>query len=244
VLLQLPPGGGDLGVAADALKLFAIEAAGGVIYGLLLGGAAYWMLKEVDDYTVEVLITLAVTTAGYDLAEKIHVSAPIAIVVAGLLIGNQGRAFAMSDRTREHLDTFWELVDEILNAVLFLLIGLEVLVLSLREQYLLAGLVAIPLVLLARLISVGLPIGVMRHFRSFSPGTVTILTWGGLRGGISIAMALSLPDSEARTALVTVTYVIVVFAILVQGLTLGRVVRKIAARADIELERTRLDLDE
>ncbi|MGA7981934.1 MAG: sodium:proton antiporter [Chromatiaceae bacterium] len=244
VLLELPPGGGDLGVAADALKLFAIEAAGGAIYGVLLGGVAYWLLKEVDDYTVEVLITLAVTTAGYDLAEMIHVSAPIAIVVAGLLIGNHGRAFAMSDRTREHLDTFWELVDEILNAVLFLLIGLEVLVLSLREQYLLAGLVAIPLVLLARLISVGLPIGVMRHFRSFSPGTVTILTWGGLRGGISIAMALSLPDSEARTALVTVTYVIVVFAILVQGLTLGRVVRKVAARADIELERTRLDLDE
>jgi CPA1 family monovalent cation:H+ antiporter len=244
VLLELPAGGADLFVIVDAVKLFAVEAVGGVIYGLLLGGVAYWMLKTVDDYTVEVLITLAVTTAGYDLAEKIHVSAPIAIVVAGLLIGNQGRAFAMSDRTREHLDTFWELVDEILNAVLFLLMGLEVLVLSLGGQHLLAGLVAIPLVLLARLISVGLPIGVMRHFRSFSPGTVTILTWGGLRGGISIAMALSLPDSQVRTALVTVTYIIVVFAILVQGLTLGRVVRKVAARANIELKRTRLDFEE
>jgi Na+:H+ antiporter len=241
VLLELPPGAPDLVVLGDALKLFAIEAVGSVVYGLLMGGLAFWMLKKTDDYTVEVLITLAITTAGYDLAEKLHVSAPIAIVVAGLLIGNHGRAFAMSDRTREHLDTFWELVDEILNAVLFLLMGLEVLVLSLREEYLLAGLAAIPLALLARLISVGLPISIMRRFRSFSPGTVTILTWGGLRGGISIAMALSLPESDARSALVTVTYVIVVFAILVQGLTLGLVVRRVAARADVELERTRID---
>jgi CPA1 family monovalent cation:H+ antiporter len=241
VLLQLPAGGADLTTIADALKLFTVEAVGGALYGLLLGAVAYWMLKRVDDYTVEVLITLAVTTAGYDLAEKVHISAPIAIVVAGLLIGNHGRAFAMSDRTREHLDTFWELVDEILNAILFLLIGLEVLVLSLREEYLLAGAGAIPLVLLARLISVGLPIGIMRRFRSFSSGTVTILTWGGLRGGISIAMALSLPASEERSALVTVTYVVVAFAILVQGLTLGSVVRRVAARADLELERTRLD---
>jgi monovalent cation:H+ antiporter, CPA1 family len=244
VLLQLPPGGNDLAVAGDALKLFAIEAVGGAVYGLVLGGVAYWMLKEVDDYTVEVLITLAVTTAGYDLAERLHISAPIAIVVAGLLIGNHGRAFAMSDRTREHLDTFWELVDEILNAVLFLLIGLEVLVLSLQTEYLLAGLLAIPLVLLARLISVGIPIGVMRHFRSFSPGTVSLLTWGGLRGGISIAMALSLPESTARSPIVTVTYLIVAFAILVQGLTMGPLVRRLAARADIELKRTRLEQPE
>jgi CPA1 family monovalent cation:H+ antiporter len=243
VLLQLPAGGVDLAVIADALKLFTVEAAGGLVYGLLLGAVAYWMLKQVDDYTVEVLITLAVTTAGYDLAETMHISAPIAIVVAGLLIGNHGRAFAMSDRTREHLDTFWELVDEILNAILFLLIGLEVLVLSLREEYLLAGAVAIPLVLLARLISIGLPIGVMRHFRSFSPGTVTILTWCGLRGGISIAMALSLPASEHRSAVVTVTYVVVAFSILVQGLTLGSVVRRWANRADVELARAQLDQD-
>jgi CPA1 family monovalent cation:H+ antiporter len=154
-------------------------------------------------------------------------------VVAGLVIGKHGRAFAMSDRTRKHLDTFWELVDQILNAVLFLLIGLEVLVLSLREQYLLAGAIGIPLVLLARLVSVGLPIGIMRRFRSFPPGTVTILTWGGLRGGISIAMALSLPASPERSALVTITYVVVAFAILVQGLTLGSVVRRVASRADV-----------
>jgi CPA1 family monovalent cation:H+ antiporter len=244
VLLQLPAGGADLAIIADASKLFTVEAAGGLVYGLLLGAVAYWMLKQVDDYTVEVLITLAVTTAGYDLAETMQISAPIAIVVAGLLIGNHGRAFAMSDRTREHLDTFWELVDEILNAILFLLIGLEVLVLSLRAEYLLAGAVAVPLVLLARLISVGLPIGVMRHFRSFSSGTVTILTWGGLRGGISIAMALSLPASEQRSALVTVTYVVVAFAILVQGLTLGSVARRWASRADAELARTPSGQDE
>lgn len=221
--------------------IFVMEVVGGALFGLLLGGIAFWMLKKVDDYSVEILITLALTTGGYALAESLHLSAPIAIVVAGLLIGNHGRRLAMSQSTREHLDTFWELTDEILNAVLFVLIGLELLILSLDEKYLLAGLLAIPLVLGARLISVALPIGIMRRFRSFSPGVVSILTWGGLRGGISVALALSLPSGDIRNTLVTVTYVVVVFSVLVQGLTLAPLVRAKAARADLELERTRLE---
>jgi CPA1 family monovalent cation:H+ antiporter len=132
----------------------------------------------------------------------------------------------MSDRTREHLDTFWELVDEILNAVLFVLIGMEVLVLAVRQEYLLAGLLAIPITLLARLVSVGVPVGIMRRYRSFSPMVVTILTWGGLRGGISVALALSLPQGAVRDTLVTVTYMVVAFSILVQGLTIGPLVRR------------------
>jgi len=161
-------------------------------------------------------------------------------VIAGLLIGNLGRKGAMSDNTRQHLDTFWELVDEGLNAILFVLIGLEVLVLTLDGQYLTAGLLAIPMVLAARAISVGIPIAVMRRFRSSSPAVVTILTWGGLRGGISVALALSLPDGETRDLIVTVTYMVVVFSILVQGLTLAPVIRAKAARAEIEMQRTEL----
>ena len=236
VLLEIASGTGTVTVSS-VLRLFAVEAIGGVVYGFAIGTIAFWALKKIDNYSVEVLITLALTTGGYTLAEKLHRSAPIAIVVAGLIIGNHGRRLAMSERSREHLDTFWELVDEVLNAVLFVLIGLEVLVLSLREEYLLAGIVAIPLVLMARLISVGLPIGLMRFFRSFSPGVVTILTWGGLRGGISVALALSLPASEIRDALVTVTYIVVVFSVLVQGLTLAPLVRAKATRAEIEIDR-------
>jgi len=225
VLAKIAAGGEDV-TAGSVLWLFATEAVGGVLFGLAIGGVAYFMLRSVDNYQVEVLITLAVVTGGYAAAEKLHLSAPIAIVVAGLLIGNHGRLLAMSERTREHLDTFWLLVDEVLNAVLFVLIGLEVLVLSFRGEYLMAGLLAIPAVLIARMVSVGLPIGVMRRFRQFTPGVVTILTWGGLRGGISVALALSLPAGEVRDTLVTVTYVVVVFSILVQGLTLGHVVRR------------------
>ncbi len=227
--------------AETIFHIFAMEVGGGVLYGLLLGAVAFWMLKKVDNYSVEILITLAMATGGYTLAETLHLSAPIAIVVAGLLIGNHGRRLAMSQSTREHLDTFWELIDEILNAVLFVLIGLEVVILSLDAKYLLAGLLAIPLVLSARLFSVGIPIGIMRRFRSFSPGVVSILTWGGLRGGISVALALSLPSGEIRDALVTITYVVVVFSVLVQGLTLAPLVRAKAAQAEVELERTNLD---
>jgi len=226
VLVRIATGGTDIS-PGELLLMFSQEAIGGILFGLGAGGITYWMLKSVDNYQVEVLLTLALVTGGYTLAEALHLSAPIAIVVAGLLIGNHGRLLAMSEKTREHLDTFWELVDEILNAVLFVLIGLEVLVLVFIQEYLLAGLLAIPIVLLARFVSVGIPIAIMRRFRDFSPKAIQVLTWGGLRGGISVALALSLSAGEIRDSLVAVTYAVVVFSILVQGLTIGPLIRSI-----------------
>ncbi len=204
------------------LGLFVTEVVGGFLFGLATGALAYWMLKSVDNYQVEVLITLALVTGGYALAEKLHISAPIAIVVAGLLIGNHGRLFAMSDKNRVHLFSFWELIDEILNAVLFLLIGLEVLVLSYTWQYFWAGLCMIPLVLTVRSVSVGIPVLFLKRTRSFSPGVVKVLAWAGLRGGISVALALALPPSPHRELFLTLTYSVVVFSIVVQGLTIGK----------------------
>jgi CPA1 family monovalent cation:H+ antiporter len=207
----------------DVLVLFAEEALGGAALGLALGYIAYRMLRSVDNYQVEILITLALVMGSFGLADLLHTSGPIAVVVAGLLIGNYGRQWAMSDTTREHLDNFWELLDELLNAVLFVLIGLEVLVLSFQPPYLIAGLVAIPLVLAARWITVVLQVKGFSFVREFNEKTIRILTWGGLRGGISVALALSLPPGSSRDALVTITYAVVVFSILVQGLTINRV---------------------
>ena len=217
--------------AGTAVLLFIREAIGGVFFGLGLGYAGFFLLRTVDNYQVEVLITLAIVMGGYSMALALHTSGPIAIVVAGLLIGNRGRVLAMSERTREHLDTFWELVDEVLNAVLFVLIGLEVLVLQFTGEYLAAGLMMIPLVLLSRAISVGVPITVLRLRREFSPHVVKILVWGGIRGGISVALALSLPPSPMRDIVVAITYVVVVFSILVQGLTIGPLAKRLSERA-------------
>jgi CPA1 family monovalent cation:H+ antiporter len=217
--------------------LFLQEAVGGALLGLGLGYVAYRMLKNVDNYSVEILISLALAAGGYALADRIHMSGPIAMVVAGLLIGNHGRAFAMSPKSCEHLDTFWELADEILNAVLFVLIGLEVIVLTFTGRFLLAGILMIPAVLAARWISVGLPIGVARRWQTLHPQAQRILTWGGLRGGISVALALSIPTLARdgspipeREVLLAVTYLIVVFSIVVQGLTIGAVVKHALAR--------------
>lgn len=214
----------------DIAVLFVREALGGTLFGAAAGYAAYRMLKGVDHYSVEVLITLALVAGGYDLADRLHLSGPIAVVVAGLLIGNHGRLLAMSPTTRAHLDTFWELIDETLNAVLFVLIGLEVLVLTFTANLLVAGLLAIPLVLAARFLSVGLPVRLLGRTREFSPHAIPVLTWGGLRGGISVALALSLPPGPQRPVILTVTYVVVVFSILVQGLTVGRLARAAGAR--------------
>ena len=217
---------GDVSFGSASL-LFVQEAVGGLVFGLALGYGGYLLLRSVDNYQVEVLITLAMVTGGYALALALHLSGPIAIVVAGLLIGNRGRVLAMSDQTREHLDTFWELVDEILNAVLFVLIGLEVLILQFTREYLIAGLLMIPVVLLARTISVGLPVSLLKLKREFSPHVVKILVWGGIRGGISVALALSLPPGPMRDVIVTITYVVVVFSITVQGLTIGKLAERV-----------------
>ncbi len=213
--------------ASEVVELFITETLGGALFGIVAGYIAYRMLKRVDNYQVEIIISLALVMGGYAFAEAWHLSAPIAIVVAGLLIGNHGRQFAMSDKTREHLDTFWELVDEVLNAVLFVLLGLEVLlIIPISTNTLLLAITAIPVVLLARFVSVSLPVTVLRKWYRFSPGVIKILTWGGLRGGISVALVLSLPADEVRMYLLPITYAVVVFAMLVQGLTLGRVIKR------------------
>ena len=226
-VLSVAKGDGHSGFV-DVAALFCQEAFGGIALGLLAGWIAYRLIKSIDNYQVEVLLTLALVTGSYALAGAIHVSGPLAAVVAGLLIGNGGRRLGMSQKTREHLDDFWELIDEILNAVLFVLIGLEALVLSLRGQLLLAGLIAIPTVLFARLIAIGVPVRLLSTFRPFAPGAVRIMTWAGLRGGISVALALSLPAGPgwagAREAILTMTYLVVVFSILVQGLTVRRLI--------------------
>lgn len=225
VILGIATGEREATLSAIAL-LFVEEAVGGALFGLGMGYLAYRMLKSINEYRVEVLITLALVFCGYALAETLHVSAPIAAVTAGLLIGNHGRSFAMSETTVEHVDTFWELVDEILNAVLFVLLGLEVLVLTFESSHLLAGVLVIPVVLAARLAGVSLPVLLLKLKREFPPHTIRILTWGGLRGGISVALALSLPSSPERDVILTMTYVVVIFSVLVQGLTIGRLVEK------------------
>jgi CPA1 family monovalent cation:H+ antiporter len=218
--------GSDLG-AGEVVILFAREAIGGVAFGLAVGYVGFRLLRSIDEYSVEVLITLAMVVGGYAAAEALHVSAPISAVVSGLLIGNHGRRLAMSDVTREHLDSFWELVDHVLNAILFLVMGMEIVRLDITSVAAISAVVMVPLVVVARFVSVALPLVAMPAFRKASPGALPILTWGGLRGGISIALALSLPDGPERQPIVAATYAVVVFSVLVQGLTLGRVVRRV-----------------
>ena len=240
VLLGIATGAGEA-TASSIGSLFLQEAIGGAVYGFIIGGICFYMLRSVNNYQVEILLTLALVTGGYALATALHVSGPIAMVVAGLLIGNHGRVLAMSQSTREHLDTFWELIDEILNAVLFLLIGLEVLILVYHTEYFLAALAIIPAVLLARFISVGAPVKVMKKVREFSPGVTRLMTWGGLRGGISVALALSLPKGIEREIILAVTYAVVIFSILVQGLTLGSLAKQVQVEAMRALVKKHVD---
>ncbi len=209
-------------------ELFAIEAVGGAVLGIATGYIAYRAMRTIDEYNLEIVITLALVMVTYGIALRTHVSGPIAVVVAGLFIGNQGVKFAMSDKTRQRLFDFWELIDEILNSVLFLLIGMEVLVLRFNADYVEAGLLAIPVVLLARLVSVSVPILLLsiRRRGRFTRGSVPVLVWGGLRGGISVALAFSLPPSEVKPLILAVTYSVVVFSIVVQGLTVKAVVAR------------------
>ncbi len=210
----------DLTTVGQIAWLFIQEAVGGVLFGLIIGWVAYRMIKSIDNYHVEILLTLALVMGGYAAAMALHLAAPIAIVVAGLMVGHQARRGAMSQTTEEYVDKFWELIDEVLNAVLFVLIGLEVLVLAFRMNYLMAGLIAIPVVLASRFLTVGIPISIMRLKREFTPRAVRVMTWGGLRGGISVALALSLPRGFERDLILTTTYVVVVFSIIVQGLSI------------------------
>ncbi len=206
---------------AEAGRHFLQEAGGGVLLGLGIGWLAFRAMRSIDEYNVEVMISLAVVMGGYSLAHVVHVSGPVAMAVAGLLIGNAGVVQAMSDVTRDYLIKFWALIDEILNAVLFLLIGLEVIAIAQEPRLLLIGLAAVPLVLAARILAVGAPLVAMRPLLSLGPLAMPVLVWGGLRGGISIALALSLPEGAIRTTILATTYVVVLFAVIVQGASIS-----------------------
>ena len=239
VLVSLVFGNGDEGSLETSFQLSSVvwlltkEALGGLFLGLICGFIAFWLLRQIDDYVLEVLITLALVTGAYSIALHLHLSGPIAMVIAGLLIGNQGASLAMSETTRMHVETFWELVDEILNSVLFLLIGLKIVFLLQHSSYeiaypLLIGLfVAITLLsLIARFLAIALPVQIKSLNSEVNPGTVPILTWAGIRGGVSVALALSLPSSSESELLLFVTYLVVLFSVAIQGLTIENVIKR------------------
>jgi len=237
IILAIAVGGGhgdSMGVI-DVIELFMVEAVGGAVLGFIAGWLAYKAMAMIDEHAIEILITLGIVAGTYALAGRIqildhHLSGPIAVVVAGLLIGNKGAEFAMSEKTRTYLFGFWEMIDEILNSVLFLLIGLEILILSDQlniRTALIVIFISIPLVLFSRLVAVSVPLKFLGIFKSFTKGAIPVLTWGGLRGGISVALALSLPDTvAAKPIILTATYGVVIFSIIVQGLTVKNVVQR------------------
>ena len=212
---------------SGAMTDFLQEAGGGALLGLIGGWIAFRAMRSIDDYNIEVMISLALVMGGYSLAMALHVSGPVAMAVAGLIVGNAGVAYAMSDTTRDYLHKFWALADEILNAVLFLLIGLEVIAVVADWNLAVAGLITIALVLVARAISVGLPLVAMKRWVDMGPLAFPTLVWGGLRGGISEALALSLPDSPVRTAILAVTYAVVLFSVIVQGGTIAGLITRL-----------------
>jgi CPA1 family monovalent cation:H+ antiporter len=227
IVVAIAAGGPEAEVGPlEVVRLFAQEALGGALLGTAGGFIAYRALGSLDDYALEVMITLALVAVTYALAHALHVSGPIAVVIAGIFIGNHGVAHAMSERTRTYLLGFWELLDEILNSLLFLLIGLEVLVIRVDIVSAEAALLAIPIVLLARFIGVSVPLSLLSLKESFTKGAIPVLVWGGLRGGISVALALSLPEGPEKGPILAVTYAVVVFSIVVQGLTFRRVVNR------------------
>jgi CPA1 family monovalent cation:H+ antiporter len=225
VLLAGIVAGGHTPTVGEAGMLLLREAGGGLLFGLALGYVGFRLMRSIDNYEAEVLVTLAMVIGGYALAGHLHVSGPLAMVVAGVMTGNQSRALAMSETTRHHVDAFWHLLDGVLNAVLFVLIGMEVIIIPFGLGLLPAAGLVIGVTLAARWLSAGLPVQVMTRTFGLPPGSGRVLTWSGLRGGISVALALSLPSGEARNALIPLTYCVVVFSILCQGLTIGAVVR-------------------
>ena len=218
-------GAGDLSVYRVAL-LFCQQAGGGLLLGVLVGYAGFLVLRSIDYYQVEVLVTIALVMGGNLIADYAGVSGPLAMVMAGLITGNKSRQTAMSDNTRDYLDKFWSMIDNLLNALLFLLMGLEMLVIPFPLRILLLSICAIPIVLAARYLSVLLPIGLLRYHTCFGKNSIGLLTWGGLRGGLSIALALSLPASMHGQTFVAITYIIVIFSVLVQGTTIGKLARR------------------
>jgi CPA1 family monovalent cation:H+ antiporter len=211
----------------EGLGLLMHEAGGGLLYGLLIGYITFHLLRSIDNYQVEVMITLAAVMGGYVLASKLHVSGPLAMVVAGLVVGNHGRELAMSDTTRLYVDMFWEMIDDILNAVLFVLIGMEVMLIAFSWSLFAAGLAMVIMTLIARALTVWVPVHYLPGYFKLPRGAGLVLTWGGLRGGISVALALSLPSGSERDVILSLTYCIVVVSILVQGLTVGKLAAKV-----------------
>jgi len=213
--------------AGLVIAMMVREVVGGVVLGLAAGSLAYLVLRSMDEANLEILVSVALVMGITVAAEELHTSAPLACVIAGLFIGNHGRAFAMSERTRHTLDIVWSFIDEALNGLLFLLVGLEVLAVQWHSKVVLPALLMIPLVIVARYLAVLLPVVAMQRFYTFTPGAVKVLTWGGLKGGISVALALSLPAFVGRDGVLTATYAVVVFSIIVQGLTIEKVIRRL-----------------
>lgn len=218
---------GDIPTANYVAHTLAVEAGGGIVFGIVLGAILYYLIKSIDSYQEEVLLTLAGVLGGYALASHWHLSGPLAMVMVGLMVGNRGRELAMSDKTRHYIDLFWELIDEILNAILFVLIGLEVVMIAYSGNLFIAGGLTIIIALLARLIVVGMTTKTFSHQLNLPIGAWKVLTWGGLRGGISVALVLQLPTGSERDILLALTYAVVVFSILVQGLSIGKVAKMI-----------------
>lgn len=228
-ILKLAKPGTDFD-ASSILMLFGQEAVGGLILGIVIGYIGYKLIASIDNYQVEVLITLAIVMGGYTFAHYTHVSGPLAMVAAGLITGNQGKSLGMSDITAEYIDKFWELIDEILNAVLFVLIGLELLIIQTNKKIIIAAIILLFITLITRYISVYIPSIAVRLKERITQKTILILTWGGLRGGISIALALSIAPEYNKDIWVTITYIIVCFSILVQGMTIGKFAKKMQSK--------------
>ena len=222
--------------AQDALWLLLREAGGGLLLGALLGAVLVALLRSVDEPSVKVMLTLAGVLGGYALANRLHVSGPLAMVVVGLAVAYRGQHLAKNNLGRRYVDVFWSLLDEILNAVLFVLIGLEIVLVELDSAFLRAGLVAVLVALGARMFAVGAPLTLFPHWFHLPKGAWKVLAWGGLRGGISVALALSLPASAERDLLLTMTYAVVVFSILVQGTTIGRVTRRVLGTSEAKAD--------
>lgn len=227
-IFGLASGSGNGFSMNEVLELFVVEVFGGLLLGGLLGWLTYRLMRSIDDYNIEVILTLAAVMTGTVLAQYLHVSAPLAMVVAGLIVGgDKTREAAMSELTEDYVDKFWELIDILLNTILFVLIGMEILVLDLEPKYIIAGLLVIPIGLICRYLSLILPVQLFEKKLDFVPNTNLIMTWGGLRGAISIALALGLTDAMERDLFLVVTYIVVIFSIVVQGLTVEKLIKKL-----------------